>query len=84
MGVDVIDILGRKSGALEGRLHAAIAAVAVFGRGRDMIGITRHTVADDFCIDPRAAPLRVLEILQHHDAGALAHDETVTVPVVGA
>ena len=84
VGVDVVDVLGREASALESRLHAAETAVAVFGRRRDVIGIARHAIADDLGIDARAAPLGVLEILQHDDPGAFAHDEPVAILVVGA
>ena len=65
-------------------LHAAIGAVAVLGRGGDVIGVAGHAVADDLGIDLGAARLGVLELLEHDDAGALAHDEAVAVLVIGA
>src|SRR3546814_20222249 len=43
--------------------------------------IAGHAVADQLGMDLRAALLRVLVLLEHDDAGALAHDETVTVAI---
>ena len=60
-----------------------IGAVAVFGRRGDVIGVARQAVTDDLGIDLRAARLGVLQLFEHDDAGALAHDEAVAVPVVG-
>src|SRR3546814_17530636 len=43
--------------------------------------IAGHAVADQLGMDLRAALLRVLVLLEHDDAGALAHAETVTVAI---
>ena len=64
--------------------HAAEGAVAVLGRRGDVVGVAGQAVADHLGIDLGAARLGVLELLEHDDAGALAHDEAVAVPVVGA
>ncbi len=53
-------------------------------RRGDVVGIARQAVADDLGVDAGAARLRVLEFLEHDDAGALAHDEAVAVAVLGA
>ena len=82
MCVDVIDVGGRHAGALHRHAHAAKCAIAILGRGRDVIGIAGQAVAHDFSINLRAALFRVLVFLEHHDAGALAHHETITVLVV--
>src|SRR4030081_4005245 len=83
MGIDVVELGRRDAGALERHGHAAIGAVAVLGRRRDVIGVARQPVADELGIDLRAAAARMLVFLQHHDAGALAHHEAVAVLVVG-
>ena len=49
-----------------------------------MEGVAGKSVADDLGIDFGAARLGVLELLDHHHAGALAHDETVAIAVIGA
>ncbi len=49
-----------------------------------MVGVARHAVADDLGVDLGAARLGMLQRFQDDDAGALAHDETVAVLVVGA
>ena len=64
-------------------LHAAEGAVAILGRRSDVKGIAGQPVADQFAVDARAAPLGVLVLFEHDGAGALAHDEAVTVAIVG-
>ena len=76
--------LGCDAGALQRHAHAAIGAIAVLRRSGDVVGIARQAVADHLGVDVRAARLGVLEVLQHDDAGALAHHEAVAVLVVGA
>ena len=49
-----------------------------------MIGIARHAIAHNLGIDSRTARLGVLQFLEHHHTGTLAHDEAVTVLVIGA
>ena len=84
VGVDVVDVVRRDAGALDRRVHAAERAVAVLGRRRDVEGVARQAVADQFGVDLRAARLGVLVLLEHDDAGPLAHHEAVAVLVVGA
>ena len=48
-----------------------------------MVGVAGQAVADHFGVDLGAARLGVLQLLQHDDAGALAHHEAVAVLVVG-
>ena len=45
------------------------------------IRVGRHAVADQLGVDARAARLRVLELLEDQDAGALADDEAVAILV---
>src|SRR5215203_4224366 len=84
VGVDVVDVRDVDAGALDRHLHAAIGAVAVLGRRGDVVGIARQAVADHLGVDPGAPRLRVRVLLEHDDAGALAHDEAVAVAIVGA
>ena len=58
--------------------------VAVLGRRGDVVRVARHPVADELGVDPRAALLRGLHLLEDDQAGALADDEAVAVPVPGA
>ena len=74
---------GAMPGALQRHLHGAEAAIAVFRRRGDVIGVARQAIALHFAIDLRAARLGVFVLFQHHDAGALAHDEAVAVLVIG-
>src|SRR5690606_20081665 len=82
VGVDVVDIGGGNAGALDGGGHGAEAAIAVLGRGGDVMGIARKAVADHFAVDFRAARPGVFVFFKDDDAGALAHDETVAILVI--
>ena len=84
VGVDVVDVLDRDPGPFHRRLHGAIGAVAVLGRGGDVPGVARHAVADDLGVDLRAARPGVFVFLEDDDPGALAHDEAGMAPVIGA
>src|SRR5690606_13672863 len=83
VGIDVVDLRGIDAGALDRRLHAAEAAVAVLGGGSDMVGVARHAVADELAVDLGAAGLGPLVLLEHDHSGPLAHDEAVAVLVIG-
>jgi hypothetical protein len=48
-----------------------------------VVGVAGEAIADHFAINLGATSLGALVILEHHDAGAFAHDETVAVLVVG-
>ena len=84
MGIDVADLLGIDFRPVQGGFHGPVCAVAVFRRRGDVMGIAGHAVTDHFRIDLRAAFLGVLQFFEHHDAGALAHDESVPRLVPGA
>ena len=42
-----------------------------------MIGVARHTVADHFAVNFRAAFFGVFIFFQHHAAGAFADNKTI-------
>jgi len=79
MRIDIIDILRRDTRTAQGILHRAETAVAVFGGGGDVIGITRHAVTDDFTVNGCAAFFGVFQFFQDEDTGSLTEDETVPV-----
>src|SRR3546814_9040672 len=60
-----------------GRGHGPEPAVAVIRRGGDVVGVAGQAVAGHLGVDRGAASLRVLVLLEHDDAGALAHHEAV-------
>ena len=64
--------------------HGAESALVALGRRGDVEGVAGHAVAADLGVDLGAALLGVLVFLQHHHAGAFAHDEAVAVLVPGA
>ncbi len=84
MRVDVVDVTRLDAGPLESSLHATVGTVAILSRGRDVIGVARQAVSNDLGIDPRAASTGVLQLLEHDNAGAFAHDEAIAVFVVRA
>ena len=63
---------------------AAIGTFAILGRSGDVVCIAGETIADDFGIDFGATCLFMFQFFENDNAGALAHDETVTVAVIGA
>ena len=77
MGVDIVDIRRRQTGALEGGFHRPRAAIAVGRRGGHMVSVAGHAITNDFTIDFSAALLGVLIFLEDHDTGPLAHDKAV-------
>jgi hypothetical protein len=81
--IDVVDLRGGHARVLQRVQHRAASTIAVFRRRRDVMGVGRHAVAGKFAIDPRAARLGVLVLLERHDAGALAQHEAVAVAVPG-
>ena len=79
--VEVLDVLGGDAGVAERHAHAAGGTVG--RRGRDVEGVAREAVADDFGVDVGAAGAGVLKLLENEDAGAFAHHEAVAVLVEG-
>ena len=51
------------------------------GGGGDVVGVAGQAVADDLGVDLGAAGFGVLQLFQHHDASAFAHDEAVALAV---
>src|SRR5215472_5444090 len=82
--INVVDIGGRDAGAPNCGAHAAKRAIAVLRRRGNVVGIPGEAITDKLAVDASAAPLRVLIFLQHDGARALAHDEAVTIAIVGA
>jgi hypothetical protein len=81
MGIDVTDIGGVQSAGAQGHFHATRRAFAPGRRGGEMVGVRRVAVADNLAINFRAAGLGVLQFLQHQEARAFAHHETVAFQV---
>ena len=81
VGVDVVDVLGIELGARQRRGHGAVPAGAVRRRRGDVVGVAGQAVADELGVNPGAAIARMLQLLEHHDSGALPHHESVAVAV---
>src|SRR3954451_3585451 len=81
MGVEMLDVTGLETGLPQRALHGAARAVAVFGAGRDVVGIGRRAVADDFGERFGAAADRMLQLFNDENTGTFAHDEAIAVTV---
>ena len=79
--VEVLDLVGVDAGVAQRGHHRALRAVDV--RRGHVVGVGAHAEADQLGIDLRAAPLRVLVLLEHQHAGAFAEHEAVAVLVPG-
>jgi len=79
--VDILDLVRRDPGVLEGPPHDADRPVAVGGRGGDVERVARHPVADHLGVDPGVALQGPAELLQDEDARPFAHDEPVALGV---
>ena len=77
VGVDVLDVLRSEPGLLERAPGRADRAHAAGCRQRDVRRVGGRAVAHELGERRRAAGLRVLELLEHEDAGALADDEAI-------
>ena len=78
VGVDVVDLVGRRCPAFSSARRAArTAPMPARRRQRDVRRVGGRAVADQLGQDRRAARLGVLELLEDDDAGALADDEPV-------
>ena len=62
-------------------LHRATRAFAILGPGRDVKGVAGRAITDDLGDRQCPACARVLQRLDHQDAGAFSHDEAVTVSI---
>ncbi len=81
MGVQMLDIGRRDVGLCQSDIHRAPGAVAVLATGCHVERIGRRAVADQFGDRLRAARQGMIQFLEHHDAGAFAHDEAVAVAI---
>ena len=84
MGIDVLDLLGSQPGLLEGASRRADRSHPARCRQRDVGRVGGRSVPDQLGERGGAAGLRVLELLQHEDAGALADHEAITARIEGA
>src|SRR5215469_1865524 len=83
VGVDVINLVWRKTRTPQGIAHRSIGAFAVFRGSGQMIGVGRHSVADNLGVDLGATPPCMPVLLENEDPGPLAHHKTVAFSVPG-
>ena len=81
VGVDVVNVVEAKARVGECQTDARRCPPAFGVRVGDPIGIGGRAVADQLAMDVGAAPLRVLQFLQHHHGRPLAEHEAVAVVV---
>ena len=60
--------------ALVVNLIFAFTAFAILRRRRDVIGITRHAISQNFGVNLRATSHSVFVFLKNHNASAFAHE----------
>src|SRR6516164_2279707 len=82
VGIDVVDLRGRDAGSLDRRLHAPQCAVAVLGRGGDVVGIPGETVANQLGVYLCATFLGMFVGLQHDHPSTLPYDKAVAIAVI--
>ena len=63
MRIHIIDVRRGQAGTLQGHLHGAEAAIAVFRRCSDVEGIARQAVTLHLAVDLRAARLGMFVFL---------------------
>lgn len=63
MRIDVVHLVGRDAGALEGELDARGHTRAVGARVRHVIRVAVGAAAEQLCVDARPPRLRVLQAL---------------------
>ena len=81
MCIDVVDVLRIDVPVLHREPHAALRAVAIFGREGDVVGVGVHAKPGELCIDGGAARHRVGSLLQDEYPGAFAEDEPIALLV---
>ena len=82
MGIDVVDVVGAEPGIANRILHGARGTLTVLWGSSYMERIVAHTETDHFAMNGGTTAFRVLEILQHQHAGAVAEHKAVpaTIP----
>src|SRR5215207_4154392 len=75
VSIDVVDLLRRQAGSVEGLSHHLDDADRLRVRRGHVVGVVRGAVPEDFRVNRRAARLGRVERLEVDDSGALRHDE---------
>src|ERR1043166_2413334 len=79
--VNVIDIARRNLRVVEGGSHRRRGSFAIFWRRSHVMRVSGESIACDLAINFRPALLRVLELFDHANSRAFAHDESVPVAI---
>lgn len=79
--IDVIDVLGLRARMPQRHLHRPQRPPTIRQRRSQVMRIGAGAVPDKLSVDGGAAVACVVELFQHHDAGALADDEAGAVTV---
>ena len=82
--VDVVHLLRLETGVIQGHLHAAAGTLALRQRRSQVVSIRAETVAGHLRQNAGTASLRVLQRLQHHHTGTLAHHKAIAPGIIGA
>ncbi len=81
VGVDVVDLVRRQAGVVQGGLHGLGCARTVLGRGGQMVGVGAAAVAQNLAVDARPPGLGPAQLFQHQYRRAFAADEAVALLV---
>ena len=81
VGVDVVDLLRIDAGVRKRVLHRAGRMFAGRVRLGDVRRVGGEPVADELCVDLRAARLGVVEPLEHQHASCLGQDKAVPIAI---
>ena len=81
MGVDIVHNGRRETRIVQCGTHRGFRTRAFGMRRRPVVSVRSGPVADDLGEDRHTPGHRTLGLLEHHDAGAGAHDEPVAILV---
>ena len=77
----MLDLIRRDTALSQSQLHCPPCTTAIFRPSGQVIGISRGAVTDQFRQGLRATSQGMFKRLDHQQAGALAHDKTITSTV---
>ncbi|MCY1453864.1 hypothetical protein D3C76_1395420 [compost metagenome] len=78
MSIEMLHLRRSNSCLSQRQRHGPPSTAAIFGSGRQVIGIGAGAIADQLCQWLGTAGQRMIQRLNHQQASALTHDETVT------
>src|SRR5947209_15702818 len=83
VGIDIADIGGADLGVTNRVAHNAESAFVLRRRLSDVVGVTAHSISNDFGNGFCATRARMLEFFQNQNSSAFTDHETVAILVPG-